>query len=119
MDDKHTETEIAIPVAASENPTKIEMIKNLIFGDTIATYDAELDALKTDLVAKKKELEHFTEEIKRELLQNLDSLGTDIHTRITDLEAKIEERLSAIDFQKTDKKKLGEFLIALGHKVSE
>lgn len=39
---------------ASDSASKIEVIKNLIFGENIAEYNSEFDTLKKEIDSKKK-----------------------------------------------------------------
>ena len=98
--------------------SKIEVIKNLIFGENIQEYNSEFDKLKEDILKKKEELNNFIEEVRTELIQNVDNLGTDLNIRITELENKVAERTDDIDEAKVDRKLLGQLLIDLGEKIS-
>ena len=71
---------------ANDLTSKIDAIKQLIFGENIQEYNHEFEAVKKDILNKKKELEQLLEEVKAELLQNIDNLSTDINIRITELE---------------------------------
>ena len=42
-----------------DSASKIEVIKNLIFGDNIAEYNSEFEALKKDIDYKRKELKKY------------------------------------------------------------
>ena len=65
--------------------SKIETIRDLIFGDNMTEYNSEFESLKKDLRAKRQELEDFIEATKKELHHAIDNLGTDVNIRITDL----------------------------------
>lgn len=99
--------------------SKIEAIKNLIFGENIAAYNSEFENLRKDLEKKKKELEDFIEDTKSELYKAIDNLSTDVHIRITEVEDKLAERANDLDSKKVDKKTLGELLISMGEKISQ
>ncbi|NER12932.1 fructose 1,6-bisphosphatase [Leptobacterium flavescens] len=97
--------------------SKIEVIKNLIFGENIEAYNSEFDNLKNDILKKKKELESLVEEVKSDLNQTLDNLSTDINIRITELENSLEEKADNLDAAKVDKETLGKLLVDLGEKI--
>jgi len=99
--------------------SKIEAIKNLIFGDNIAAYNSEFEKVKTDISLKKKELEDYIEDARKELNQAIDNLGTDINIRITELEDNLANKAEILDSKKVDKKSLGDLLISLGEKISQ
>ena len=99
--------------------SKIEAIKNLIFGENIAAYNSEFESVKKDIASKKKELEDFIEETRKELNQAIDNLSTDINIRITELEDALAEKADELDAKKVDKKTLGNLLIYLGEKINQ
>ncbi|WP_290700732.1 fructose 1,6-bisphosphatase [Lacinutrix sp.] len=101
-----------------DSSSKIDAIKQLIFGDNIVEYNHEFDAVKQDILKKKNELEHLIDDIKAQLLQNIDNMSTDINIRITDLENSINEKTEALDDKKVDRKLLGDLLIKLGEKIN-
>ncbi|WGK66030.1 fructose 1,6-bisphosphatase [Croceiramulus getboli] len=97
--------------------SKIEVIKNLIFGDNMAAYESEFDALKKDLEAKRQELLDFVEDTRKELDTAIDNLSTDINIRVSDLESATQERADALEEHKVDKATLGNLLVNLGEKI--
>lgn len=99
--------------------SKIDAIKELIFGENIQTYDSEFESIKEDLVKKKQELERIIEELRAELLQTIDSLNTDINIRITDLESNLSQKIEDLDEKKLDRKVLGALLTSIGDKISQ
>lgn len=99
--------------------SKIEAIKNLIFGDNIAAYNSEFDTVKQDILHKKRELEDFIEETRKELNQSIDNLSTDINIRITELEDNLNDKANELSNKKVDKKTLGDLLITLGEKIGQ
>ena len=99
--------------------SKIEAIKNLIFGENIQAYDSEFEHLKKDLVKKRNELKSFIEETSQELNTLIDNLSTDINIRITELENNISDKADSLEQTKVDKKVLGDLLIKLGSKINE
>jgi hypothetical protein len=101
-----------------DSSSKIEAIKNLIFGENIEQYDSEFTTLKKDLEKKKKILEDYIDEVRNELMQSIDSLSTDVNIRITDLEDSLNAKAEALTEQKVDRKELGKLLISLGEKIS-
>lgn len=99
--------------------TKIEAIKNLIFGENIQAYNSEFDNIKNDILAKKKALETLIEEVRSELIQNIDNLSTDLNIRITELESTIENKMDDMDEKKVDRRQLGQLLVSLGEKIGK
>jgi gas vesicle protein len=99
--------------------SKIDAIKELIFGENIKAYNSEFDSLKTDILDKKKELQNLVDEVRSELLQNIDSLSTDLNIRITDLEDSINDKIENLDKKKVNRKLLSDLFIKLGEKIGE
>jgi len=116
MKKKQTEEPIG---NTTEEASKIDAIKQLIFGENIQAYDSEFEAVKNDILTKKQELEDLIDEVRKELLQNIDNLSTDINIRITDLENSFNDKAESLDEKKLDRKLLGELLINLGEKISK
>lgn len=103
----------------NQDPTsKIDAIKQLIFGENMVEYNHEFEAVKQDILNKKKELEVLLEDVKTELLQNIDNLSTDINIRITELENTLDDKADALEDKKLDRKLFGDLLIKLGEKIS-
>ena len=102
-----------------DSSSKIDAIKQLIFGENMQAYDSEFETLKQDILNKKEALENLIDEVKTELLQNIDNLSTDINIRITELEASLQEKTEDLDDKKLDRRLLGERFTKLGEKISQ
>lgn len=100
-----------------EQTSKIEAIKNLIFGENIAQYNQEFDQVKKEINKRKEELEVYIEEVRKELSQSIDNLSTDIGIRISELEDTVSEKTENLDHLKVDKKTIGDMFISLGEKI--
>ena len=114
-----TTTVVKLNDKKEEAASKIEIIKNLIFGENIVAYDSEFDLLKKDILDKKKVLENLIEEVRKELKTAIDNVATDVNIRITELEDNLSDKLETLDGNKVDKKMLGKLLMDLGEKVSQ
>mgnify|MGYP003630290244 CR=1 FL=1 len=116
-----TNTKAVIDLSKKDEDTgsKIDLIKNLIFGENIQAYDSEFEALRKDILDKKKVLEELIEDVRKELHTAIDSVSTDVNIRITELEEKLDDKFEQLDSEKLDKKMLGNLLIELGEKVSK
>ena len=103
----------------TDSSSKLDAIKQLIFGENIQAYDSEFETVKTDILSKKHELENLIDDTRKELLQNIDNLSTDINIRITDLENSFNDKADRLDEKKLDRKLLGKLLMNLGEKISK
>lgn len=124
MPKKNTNTQ-NVPVAENVNDTamdtnsKIDAIKQLIFGENMEAYNTEFETLKADLKKKKKELESLIEDTREELLKSIDNLSTDVNIRITELENTFNEKADDLDDKKMDRSTLSELLMGIGEKISK
>lgn len=100
-----------------DSGSKIEAIKQLIFGENIEQYDSEFHTLKKEIQDRKKELEDYIDQVRGEIMQSIDSLSTDVNIRITDLEDAVNEKTEALDTAKVNKQDLGDLLIRLGEQI--
>lgn len=105
------------PVTDSESSSKIEAIKNLIFGENIQQYNSEFETLKKEIDQQKEKLENYIHEVRHELMQSIDSLSTDVNIRITDLEDSLHAKTEALTEEKVDRAQLSKLLIQLGEKI--
>lgn len=104
---------------SNDASSKINAIKDLIFGENIQEYNHEFENIKADILKKKKELEAFVEDTKTELLKSIDNLSTDVNIRITELEDKTVENIENLEDKKVDRQVLGDLLIKLGEKINQ
>ena len=98
--------------------SKIDTIKDLLFGENISLYEKEFNSIKHTILSKKEELDELIETTRKELEHNIDSLSTDLNIRITELEDKFNAASEDLDSKKVDKKLLGDLFIKLGSKLS-
>lgn len=98
--------------------SKIDVIKNLLFGENISTYEQEFDAIKNDILSKRDELNELIDSTRKELDSTIDSLSTDLNIRITELEDKFNAKAEHLQSKKVDKKLLGDLFVKLGTKLN-
>jgi len=111
IEQQHTSNEI--------NDSKIEAIKDLIFGENIAEYDHKFESIKNDILKKKVVLEELIEQTQADLNEIIDNLSTDLNIRITSLEDNFESKFNSLNEEKMARKQLGDLLIKLGNKISD
>ena len=105
--------------STQDSSSKLEAIKNLIFGDNIEQYDSEFEALKKDIDAKRQALQEYVDQTREELMNSIDSLSTDVNIRITELGSSLENKAEELDTKKVDKTTLGNLLVTLGEKIQQ
>ncbi len=118
MDKKH-EAMFKLEDKIESSVSKIDVIKNLIFGETIQAYDAEFEELKKDILNKKKVLEDLVEDIKADLNTTIDSVATDVNIRITALEKNLDDKIENLGEEAVNKQVLGKLLVELGEKIGK
>lgn len=101
------------------NDSKIEAIKNLIFGENIQEYNHEFENLKADIHTKREELLDYIDNTRKELASAIDNLGTDMSLRLSDLEQSLNDKSEELINQKISKNTLGNLLVELGEKIKE
>lgn len=106
-------------IQKKEADTKIDAIKQLIFGENMRAYDSEFESVKKDLLSKKKELEVLIDDVRNELFQSVDNLSTDLNIRITEIEDKLNSKINSIENKNVDRKLLGELFTKLGDKINQ
>lgn len=97
--------------------SKIDAIKQLIFGENMAEYSQEFETLKKELEQRRQELTDFIDDTRKELMGAIDNLGTDVNIRISDLEEGLNEKTETLEAQKMDRSQLGDLLIKMGEKI--
>jgi len=114
---KKNETMFKLEDKIESSVSKIDVIKNLIFGDTLQAYDIELDELKKEILQKKQVLDDLIEEVKTDLNNSIDTIATDVNIRITELEKNLDAKIEDLDETSVNKKILGKLLVELGEKI--
>lgn len=97
--------------------SKIEAIKNLIFGENIQEYNHEFETLKAEIAARRKELMEYVDDTRKELMTSIDNLSTDVGIRISDLEEALNDKTETLDHKKVNRSDLGDMLIRLGENI--
>lgn len=97
--------------------SKIDAIKQLIFGENMAEYSQEFDTLKKELATRRQELSDFIDDTRKELMGAVDNLSTDLNIRISDLEDSLNEKAETLENKKMDRGQLGDLLIKMGEKI--
>ncbi|MEP0263191.1 fructose 1,6-bisphosphatase [Dokdonia sp.] len=100
-----------------EANSKIDAIKQLIFGENMAEYSQEFDTLKKELENRRRELSDYIDDTRKELMTAIDNLSTDVNIRISDLEESLNDKTTSLDEKKVDKSQLGNLLIKLGESI--
>lgn len=97
----------------SEELSKIQAVKELIFGQDIKTFEKEF-----------KEINEHLEDIESKLVDEsnaresaIQELEKDMDNRLAALEDKMQTRMDILDNEKADRVALGKMLIDMGKKL--
>ncbi len=99
--------------------SKIEAIKNLIFGENIQEYNHEFESLKSDISQKREEMLSYVDDARKEIMTAIDNLSTDVNIRISDLEQSLNDKAQDLEDRKVSRDSLGDMLIKLGENIKE
>lgn len=119
MTKKSAENKAASNGSPLDATSKLEVIKDLIFGENMAAYNAEFEQLKEEILAKKKELESLLDSVREELTQNIDNLSTDLNIRITELEDSLNQKIENTENASVNRDELSSLLIKLGESIRQ
>ena len=100
-------------MASESEISKLQAVKELIFGQEIKDYDAEFKQIHGDLQELGKQLRSDDTNL-RKMIENLEKTLT---SRIDRVEADLQKKFSQLDHKKTDRAKLGKMLIQIGEKL--
>ncbi|TAE35097.1 MAG: fructose 1,6-bisphosphatase [Sphingobacteriales bacterium] len=124
---QHKDSESALPIENNieastatnhpESASRIEAIKNLIFGENIQQIDSDFQTLRNEIDKKKEDLENYIAQVNKELSQTIDNLETDLNIRITELDSKTNDNVAMLTHKKVDRKYLGELLVNMGENI--
>jgi|GEM_PF-2177655 len=102
-------------MATDTELSKLQAVKELIFGKEIQDYDAEfknIHKLISDNKAK-------SDQDNADQMKALDQLEKNISARIDRLEAEVMKKIALLDNKKADRAKLGKMLIQIGEKLQD
>lgn len=115
QDDINTVKKESTPNITQNNISKIDTIKNLIFGEQIEAYELEFKSLKSDIETKRQELENYITEVRTALFQQVEQLDKDLDQKIIEINQTNEK----LQKEKINKDILGSMLIEIGERIKE
>jgi tRNA U34 5-carboxymethylaminomethyl modifying GTPase MnmE/TrmE len=94
----------------SKIDSRIEAVRDLIFGENIQAYNAEFSAVYDKIQALKEESERNLEKAIAQIESNLADLERLLDHKVQDLTADLNKGLDELDDAKVDRRKLGQAL---------
>ena len=95
--------------------SKLQAIKEIIFGENIKEYDYEFKKIRELVQKHREDLESQLAATKKDIEDEIKQMKRDIDHAVSDL----QNELSALDEAKTSRQKLGDLLEELGKKLKE
>jgi len=129
MAKKEEEAKQANPLGMSGD-TKIEAVKQLIFGENMQQYDSEFNEIKalikktrteieTELNETRDALNKLINQTKDSLTNEIQDLRSDMNKKVTQLRADMDESVADLDDRKLNRKLLGTLLQEMGKQIAE
>jgi hypothetical protein len=102
-------------MASESELSKLQAVKELIFGQEIQNYDAEFKDIHKQIDDNK--IQNAEDTVNQQKALSL--LEKTITSRIDRLEADLIKKIAVLDNKKTDRAKLGKLLIQIGEKLQD
>lgn len=98
---------------ATQNGSKIDAIKEIIFGQTMQEYDQRFSTLEALLISNQKELEKSSQQKINSLQKELEAYRTEAEQKLNRLQTKLEKKMGQLDEKKVEIATLKKHLIQL------
>ena len=117
----------------SEKSTNVDQIRELIFGDQMADYDANMEKLQSQIDNLRNDIQDFfnglktsLDEMKAERVSSVSALKNDLketeqqfNSRLQQTESNLKEMIDQIRESGTDRLSLAEALVTLGNRLKD
>lgn len=101
------------------NDKKIDVIKELIFGNNIREYQKEFTDIYDQIENTKKELKQMINSTKDALYDDLEDLRKEMNNRIDEVQLSLNTEIDNLEDKKTDREQLGSLLEEMARKIKE
>jgi len=105
--------------SAFSNDAKIDVIKELIFGNNMREYQSEFEGLHDVVTQNKIDLENKLNTAKDELYDYLDEMRKELNSKIDDLQMNLQAEIDRLDDVKTDRKVLGDLFEHMAKEIKD
>ena len=102
-------------MASESDLSKLQAVKELIFGQEIQNYDAEFKEINNRF----NRVEEKSRSDAQEQLASLATLEKTIMARLDKMENEFTKKMAQLEDKKTDRAKLGKLLIQIGEKLQD
>lgn len=105
--------------SAFSNDAKIDVIKELIFGNNMREYQSEFEGIHDVVTQNKIDIENKLNTAKDELYDYLDEMRKEINSKIDDLQMTLQAEIDRLDDVKTDRKMLGDLFEHIAKEIKD
>lgn len=105
--------------AAFSNDAKIDVIKELIFGNNMREYQSEFEGLHDVVTQNKLDIENKLNTAKDELYDYLEEMRKELNSKIDDLQMTLQAEIDRLDDVKTDRKMLGDLFEHMAKEIKD
>lgn len=99
--------------ATTQNGSKIDAIKELIFGQTMQEYNHRFSTLEALLISNQKQLEKSSQQKINTLQKELEAYRAESEQKIKTLQVKLEKKMGKLDEKKVEIATLKKHLIQI------
>jgi ElaB/YqjD/DUF883 family membrane-anchored ribosome-binding protein len=101
------------------NDQKIDVIKELIFGNNMREYQKEFTDIYDQIERTKKDLTELIHSTKDALYDDLEDLRKEMNNRIDEVQMNLNSEIDRLEDKKTDREFLGNLLEDMAQKIKE
>jgi len=99
--------------------SRVDAIKDLIFGENIQEYDARFSKLESKLNSTEKKLTKMIQNLGKEINSNLETFNKSISDDVEKNFKQLAKQVKALEASKTDKDNLANLLISLAEELKK
>ncbi|MEM6264366.1 MAG: hypothetical protein AAGI38_17765 [Bacteroidota bacterium] len=104
---------------ANPQASKLDAIRDIIFGEQIQDYDARFSELNQELTQKHDNLNTRVEELEKRLQTAIDRLGESLANQMTAQHEQLMLEVQRLEHEKAKRVELGQLLIRMGQQLMD
>ena len=105
--------------SAFSNDAKIDVIKELIFGNNMREYQSEFEGIHDVVTQNKLDIENKLNTAKDEIYDYLEEMRKELNSKIDDLQMTLQAEIDRLDDVKTDRKMLGDLFEHMAKEIKD
>lgn len=104
--------------SAGDQSSKLDAIKDIIFGQQIQEYEKEFEEIRQTIEANSEASDASRTAMQEQLTKQLETIQEQLSRQIEASQEKLLKEIAKLSDQKTDRKALGKMLENIGNKLS-